>query len=404
MREGLGVGLGCASRLSKTPSFRCATIKPDICSQSGFRTLLFKEFAVMSTAPTINPDKLNAFMGRAVSDMGAAMSATLSMIGDRLGLYKAMAGAGEMTSAELAKKTGTGERYIREWMLNQAAGGYLEYHPSTGKYSLPPEQAFALADPSSPAYLGGAFDVIQSMHRDEPKIEAAFKSGKGVPWGDHDTCLFCGTERFFSASYRGNLVDAWIPALDGVRDRLLKGVNVADVGCGHGASTIIMGKAFPKSNFVGFDFHAPSIECSRRKAKEAGLSNVRFEVAESTNFPNPEGKESWDFIACFDCLHDMGDPVGCAAHVRKRLGKDGTWMIVEPFASDKIEENLNPIGRTFSAASTMICVPASLASNGPALGAQAGPTKLREVITKGGFSRFKVATTTPFNLILEARP
>lgn len=352
----------------------------------------------------INEAKLNEFMGRAVSDMGAAMSACLVMIGDRLGLYKAMAGAGPMTPADLAKKTGTRERYIREWLLNQAAGGYVAYDAQSQRYWLPEEQAFALADETSPAFLCGAFDVIQSMHRDEPKVEKAFKSGAGIPWGDHDACLFCGTERFFAGSYRGNLVGSWIPALDGMKERLERGAAVADVGCGHGASTIIMARAFPRSTFVGMDAHAPSIECARKKAAEAGVKNASFELADATSFPGPKSGGGWDMVCCFDCLHDMGNPSGCAANVLKRLKPDGTWMVVEPFAGDRVEDNLNPVGRTFSAASAMICVPASLASDGPALGAQAGPAKLSEVISSGGFKRCRVAATTPFNLVIEARP
>ncbi len=351
----------------------------------------------------LNESKLNEFLGKAVGDMGASMSACLVMIGDRLGLYKAMAGAGQITAADLAKKTGCRERYLQEWLLNQAAGGYVAYHKETGKYSLPEEQAFCLADESSPGYICGAFDIIQSVNRDEPKIEAAFKSGKGVPWGDHDGCLFCGTERFFAAGYRGNLIQSWIPALDGVKGRLGDGADAADIGCGHGISTILMAQAFPKSRFVGMDPHAPSIECARKKAAAAGVKNVMFEVADAQTFPGPKGGDGFDFIACFDCLHDMGDPVGCATQVKKRLKSGGVWMVVEPFASDKTEENLNPVGRTFSAASTMICVPASLASNGPALGAQAGPKRLIETISKGGFKGVRVATTTPFNLILEAK-
>jgi 2-polyprenyl-3-methyl-5-hydroxy-6-metoxy-1,4-benzoquinol methylase len=351
----------------------------------------------------LNEAKLHEFLGKAVGDMGAAMSATLVMLGDRLGLYKAMAGAGPITAAELSKKTGCRERYLQEWLLNQAAGGYLQYHADTGKYSLPEEQAFCLADPMSPGYIGGAFDIIQSVNRDEPKIRDAFKSGKGVPWGDHDACLFCGTERFFAASYRGNLVNSWIPALDGVAGKLTAGAAAADVGCGHGTSTILMAQAFPKSRFTGFDMHGPSIECATKKAAELGVKNVEFAVADAGGFPGPKGGDAFDFIACFDCVHDMGDPVGCAAQVRKRLKPGGVWMVVEPFASDKTEENLNPVGRTFSAASTMICVPASLASNGPALGAQAGPKRLIDTIKKGGFASARVATTTPFNLILEAK-
>lgn len=354
----------------------------------------------------INEAKLNEFLGKAVVDMGAAMSAALVVVGDRLGLYKALAGAGEVTSADLAKKTGTGERYIREWLLNQAAGGYVNYNPKSGKYSMSEEQAAALADETSPAFVCGAFDIIGAIHRDEPKVTRVFKEGGGIPWGDHDACLFCGTERFFAGSYRGNLAQSWIPALDGVKQKLEAGCDVADVGCGHGASTIIMANAFPKSRFTGFDAHAPSIDCARKKAKEAGVADrVKFEVANSTDFPGPGGKGgAWDLVCCFDCLHDMGDPEGCARHVAKSLKKDGTWMVVEPAAGDTVESNLNPVGRTFSAASTMICVPASLAYKGPGLGAQAGPKRLTEVIMKGGFKKCRVATQTPFNLIFEARP
>ncbi len=350
----------------------------------------------------INPDKLNEFMGKAVGDIGAAMSAALVQLGDKLGLYKGLA-KGPQTSAELAKATNTHERYIREWLLNQAAGGYIQYDPKAAKYYMTEEQAFALADETSPAYLAGAFDIIASVHRDEPKIEAVFKSGKGIPWGDHDSCLFCGTEKFFAAGYRANLVGSWIPALDGVKTKLTDGGFVADVGCGHGASTVLMAQAFPKSTFVGFDAHAPSIECARKRA--AGIKNLSFEVADATSFPAPKGSKSggWDLVACFDCLHDMGDPVGCAAHVHKALAKDGAWMIVEPAAAEKIEDNLNPVARVFSAASTMICVPASIAFNGPALGACAGFAKLSETIKKGGFKTVGKATETPFNIILEAR-
>ncbi|MBL9031964.1 MAG: class I SAM-dependent methyltransferase [Phycisphaerae bacterium] len=351
----------------------------------------------------IDEAKLHDFLGKAVSDMGAALSACLVMIGDRLGLYKAMAGAGPMTSAELAAKAGCAERYVREWLLNQAAGGYVRYHPESGRYSLPDEQAFCLADESSPVFLCGGFDVIQSCHRDEPKVERAFRTGEGIPWGDHDTCLFCGTERFFGGTYRGSPVGEWIPALAGVKERLLAGGHVADVGCGHAISTILMARAFPRSTFVGFDAHGPSIECARKKAAAEGLKNVTFEVADATSFPAPKGAGGYDLVACFDCLHDMADPVGCARQVRSRLAPGGAWMVVEPIASDKTEENLNPVGRTYSAASTMICVGASLAGKGPALGAQAGPKRLSDTIRAGGFASVRVATTTPFNMVLDAR-
>jgi 2-polyprenyl-3-methyl-5-hydroxy-6-metoxy-1,4-benzoquinol methylase len=348
----------------------------------------------------VNPDKLNAFMGKAVGDIGAALSANMVLLGDKLGLYKAMAKAGPVTPAELAKVTKTAERYVREWLGNQAAGGYVTYDAGTGRYTLPEEQAMALADESSPCFLPGAFQVIAATFMAEPKIEQRFKTGKGLGWSEHDHRLFEGTERFFRPNYVGNLVANWIPSLDGVEARLKTGAKVADVGCGLGASTIIMAKAFPKSTFVGFDYHKPSILGARKRAKEAGLENVKFDVAKSTDYP---GKD-YDFVTHFDCLHDMGDPVGAAKHVKKTLAPGGTWMIVEPFAGDRVEENLNPVGRVFYAASTMICVPASLAYNGPALGAQAGEAKLRDVVMRGGFARFRLATHTPFNLVLEAKP
>ena len=348
----------------------------------------------------INQDKLNEFLGKAVGDIGAAMSANLVLIGDRLGLYKGMAKMGPVTPAELAKATKTTERYVREWLSNQAAGGYVTYDAATGRFVLPPEQALALADETSPCFLPGAFQVIAATFMAEPKMEQRFRSGKGLGWAEHDHRLFEGTERFFRPNYAGNLVNSWIPALDGVEAKLKAGAKVADVGCGFGSSTILMAKAYPKSSFVGFDCHKPSILAARKRAKDAGVKNITFTVAKSTDYPGT----SYDFIAHFDCLHDMGDPVGAARHVRETLKKDGTWMIIEPFANDKVEENLNPIGRVFYAASTMICVPASLAYKGPALGAQAGEASLRNVVTKGGFTRFRRATQTPLNLVLEARP
>jgi SAM-dependent methyltransferase len=349
----------------------------------------------------INESKLNEFMGRAVGEIGAAMSATLVLIGDKLGLYKAMANAGPMTPGDLAKKTGTAERYIREWMANQAAGGYLTYDAAMAKYTLPEEQALALADENSPAFLPGAFQVIASLFMDEPKIAERFRSGAGLGWGEHDHRLFEGTERFFRPGYIANLTSNWIPALDGVEEKLRQGTKAADVGCGHGASTILMAKAYPKSEFIGFDYHEPSIKAARQRAKAEGVGDrCRFEVARSTDYPG----KGYGLVAHFDCLHDMGDPVGAARHVRETLAPDGTWMIVEPFAGDKVEDNLNPFGRVFYAASTMVCVPASLAERGPALGAQAGEARLRQVVMSGGFTRFRRATQTPFNLVLEARP
>jgi SAM-dependent methyltransferase len=352
-------------------------------------------------AVPINPDKLNEFMGKAVSEIGIAMSAALVLIGDKLGLYKAMANAGPLTPAEVAKKSGTAERYVCEWLANQAAGGYVTYDAASGKYTLPDEQAFALADENSPTFLAGAFQIIGAIFRDEPKIAERFRSGEGLGWGEHDHRLFEGTERFFRPGYIANLTSSWIPALDGVEDKLRKGIKVADIGCGHGASTIVMAKAYPKSEFVGFDFHEPSIVAARERAEAAGVgARCRFEVARSTNFPG----KGYGFVAHFDCLHDMGDPVGAARHVRETLAPDGTWMIVEPFAGDKVEDNLHSNGRLFYAASTMVCVPASLAEHGPALGAQAGEARLRQVITSGGFTRFRRATQTPFNMVLEAKP
>jgi SAM-dependent methyltransferase len=345
--------------------------------------------------------KLNEFVGKMVGDMGAAMGAALMVLGDRLGLYKELA-TGKLGSAELARRTGTTERYVREWLAAQAAAGYVDYDPVDECFSLSPEQAMVFANESSPVFMPGFAEVIQSVWRDEPKIAEAFRTGKGVGWHEHDTCLFRGTERFFRPGYAAHLVDAWLPSLNGVVEKLRQGARVADVGCGHGASTIIMAKAFPNSQFVGFDYHPPSVEHAAEAARRDGLGDtVRFEVAAAKDFPGRD----YDLIAFFDCLHDMGDPVGAARHVRQALAPDGTWLIVEPFAHDDLTENLNPVGRIFYAASTMICTPASLSQEvGLGLGAQAGETRLREVVTQGGFSRFRRAAETPFNLVLEARP
>lgn len=346
--------------------------------------------------------KLNQFLGQAVGEMGAAFNAALVVIGDKLGLYKAMAGAGPMTSEELAKKTNTTERYVREWLAAQAAGGYVTYDPSTKRYTLPEEQAFALAVEDSPAFLPGIFQVIASAMKDEPRVTEAFRTGAGVGWHERHPDLFQGTERFFRPGYAANLVAFWIPSLDGVEQRLKAGASVADVGCGHGASTILMAQAYPKSKFTGFDYHDRSIEWARKAAAKAGLADrVSFQVAKAKDFPGT----GYDLVTVFDCLHDMGDPAGAAAHVLRSLAPNGAWMIVEPFANDRVEENLNPIGRVFYAVSTMICTPASMAQEvGMALGAQAGEARLREVVTGAGFKRFRRATQTPFNLILEARP
>ncbi|MEJ2008483.1 MAG: class I SAM-dependent methyltransferase [Acidobacteriota bacterium] len=344
-------------------------------------------------------EKLHAFMERAVGDMGAAMHAALIVIGDKLGLYRAMANAGPMAPADLAEKTGTAERYVREWLNANAASGYVTYDAATGKYELPAEQSYAVTMMDLP----GAFHIISSCFKDEPKITQAFRTGEGVGWHEHDANLFFGTERFFRPNYAANLMSAWIPALEGVEDKLKSGAAVADIGCGHGASTMLMARAFPKSKFYGFDYHSGSIEYARHVAGRDGLlDQITFEVASSKSYPTNGG---YDLVTFFDCLHDMGDPVGAAKHVRSSLKPDGTWMIVEPFAHDLPQENHNPIGRLMYSASTMICTPASLAQEvGVGLGAQAGEGRIRKVVTDGGFTRFHRAAETPFNLIFEARP
>ncbi len=354
------------------------------------------------SATQIDEGKLEAFMGQAVVDMGAVISAPLFVIGEKLGLYRAMAGAGPLSSEEVAERAGAAERYVREWLRNQAAGGYVTYDPASERYTLPDEQALALADEDSPFYILGAYDLIASLFADEEKILEAFRSGEGMGWHEHDQRLFRGTERFFRPGYRQHLVGDWIPALEGVQEKLEAGARVADVGCGHGASTIIMAQAFPNSEFTGFDYHEASIERAREAAAAAGVSErVSFAVASAKDYPG----EAYDLVCVFDCLHDMGDPVGASAHVLETLAPDGTWMIVEPFANDRVEDNLNPVGRLFYGASTTICTPASLSQEvGLALGAQAGEARLNEVLEEGGFTRVRRATETPFNLVLEARP
>ena len=350
----------------------------------------------------IDMDKLHEFLGKAIVDFGATFHAALVRIGDKLGLYKGLAAGGPQTPAELAKRTGTSERYVREWLCSQAAGGYVSYTTASGKFYLTEEQAFALADENSPAFLPGAFQVALAATKAEDQIEKRFKSGDGMGWHEHHPELFVGTERFFRPGYAANLLSAWIPALEGVDAKLKSGARVADVGCGLGASTVLMAKAYPKSEFVGFDYHDKSIETAKQRAKEAGVADrIKFEVAMAKNFP---GKD-YDFVTFFDCLHDMGDPAGASAHVCSTLKKDGTWMIVEPFAGDKPEDNFNPIGRAYYGASTLLCTPSSLSQEvGLALGAQAGEKRLKEVVTSGGFTRFRRAAQTPFNLIFEARP
>jgi SAM-dependent methyltransferase len=350
----------------------------------------------------IDEARLEAFMGQAVTDMGAIISAPLMVIGEKLGLYKAMAHAGPLSSQEVAERSGAAERPVREWLRNQAAGGYVTYDPQSDRYTLPDEHALALADEDSPFYILGVYDSIASLYADEDQILDAFRSGRGMGWHEHDHRLFRGTERFFRPGYRAHLVAEWIPSLEGVQEKLERGAKVADVGCGHGASTIIMAAAFPNSEFFGFDYHDASIERAREAAREAGVDDrVNFEVAAAKEYPG----KGYDLACVFDCLHDMGDPIGAAAHVLETLDDDGTWMIVEPFANDRVEQNLNPVGRVFYGASTVICTPASLAQEvGLALGAQAGEASLTEVLKQGGFTRVRRATETPFNLILEARP
>jgi len=358
----------------------------------------------MAIDATVDEAKLEQFVHTVVGDLGAAMHAALVRIGDELGLYRAMAGAGAMTSAELAERTGTAERYVREWLAAQAAGGYVSYDADSGRYSLPPEQAVALADESSPFFMLGGFQVASACVADQPAITEAFRTGDGVGWHEHDDRLFAGTERFFRPNYRGNLVNSWIPALDGVQAKLEAGARAADVGCGHGASTILMAQAFPASTFVGYDYHDASIDAARSAARDAGVSErVSFEIAGAADYPSPEG--GFDLVCFFDCLHDMGDPVGACRHTLRALAPDGTAMLVEPNAGDRVEDNLNPVGRVFYCASTMICTPNSLDQDvGLALGAQAGEARLAAVAREAGFTRFRRAAETPFNLVLEARP
>jgi len=355
-----------------------------------------------TSVPPVDEAKLNEFMGKAVADMGAAIHAVIILLGDRLGLYKAMADCEPVSPAGLAKRTGLHERYVREWLHANAASGYVTYDAAAKTFTLPPEQALALAVEDSPVYLPGAFQILSACYHDAPKIEAAFRTGQGVGWHEHHHDLFRGTERFFRPNYNANLTVSWIPSLDGMEERLRRGAKVADVGCGLGASTILMAKEYANSTFYGFDYHAGSIELAQEAAKKSGVADrVQFEVAPAKSFP---GKD-YDFVAFFDCLHDMGDPAGAAAHVRQALQPEGAWMIVEPFAGDTPEANHNPIGRIFYSASTMLCVPASLSQEvGAALGAQAGEARIREVVKSAGFSRFRRAAETPFNLVFEAKP
>lgn len=349
----------------------------------------------------VNEEKLHEFVGKMLMDIGGAFSIGLVRMGDKLGLYKALLEAGPMTSQELADHTKTAERYVREWLAHQATSGYVVYHPDSGKFELPPEQAMVFAVDESPINMIGAFDLAIANIESAPKVQDAFLTGEGVSWGDHSNCLFCSVDKFFRPSYKNNLVEQWLPALDGVVEKLERGARVADVGCGHGSSTVFMAQAFPNSEFFGFDFHDGSIEHARDLAKQNGVAdNAHFETGLAKNFPG----ENYDLICMFDCLHDMGDPAGAAKHVKEALAEDGTFMVVEPMAGDSLEDNINPIGRLSYAASTLVCVPTSLAQEvGLALGAQAGFARLREVITSGGFSSVRRAAETPFNMVLEAR-
>ena len=353
-------------------------------------------------AVQVDGDKLMQFVFRAVDEVGATLNAALVVLGDKLGLYRALAGAGPLAPAELAERTGTAERYVREWLNAQAAGGFVEYDPDSGRYTLPPEQAVALTDPASPAYLPGFFQIAVGSVLDSPKIAEAARTGAGFGWHEHVHDVHEGCERFFRPGYNANLITSWLPALDGVVAKLERGALVADVGCGHGASTILMAQAYPNSAFVGSDYHQGSIETARQRAQQAGVADrVRFEAAPAAAY----GGTDYDLVTMFDCLHDMGDPAGAARHVRGTLKPDGTWMIVEPRAGDRVEENLNPVGRAYYAFSTLLCTPASLSQNvGLALGAQAGEARIGDVVTAGGFTQFGRVAETPFNLVFEARP
>jgi len=351
---------------------------------------------------TIDQDKLMAFIGHVVGELGATVNAGLIVIGDRLGLYRGLAEAGPSTPADLASRTGTNERYVREWLNAQAAGGYIDYDAASGRYTLSGEHALALADESSPAFVGGAFQLALASLKATPEIEDAFRTGRGFGWHEHDEGVHIGCERFFRPGYNANLLSSWLPALEGVTEKLRVGATVADVGCGLGATTRLMAEAFPRSTFAGFDYHAHSIELARRETAEAGLDGrIRFEAASAAAFPG----SGYDLVTMFDCLHDMGDPVGAAGHVRAALAPDGTWLIVEPLAGESVAENLNPLGRAYYAFSTLLCVPNSLAQEvGVALGAQAGEARIREAVEAAGFTRFRRVAESLMNAVYEVRP
>ncbi len=348
----------------------------------------------------IDIEKAQHFMHKVVGDCAATVSVALAVIGDQLGLYRALADSGAMTSAQLAKQTKTSERYVREWLINQAAAGYIEYDAQSGRYSLPNERAVALLDTESPLYLGGALMIALAMTKAEPRIRENFRTGAGMRWGEHDPYMFEGCERLFRPGYLANLVQSWIPALDGVQEKLERGAKVADVGCGHGASTIILAKAYPNSHFFGFDAHPASIEQARKHAEDAGVANrVTFEVASSTTYPGAD----YDLIAFFDCLHDIGDPANTVQHAREAIASDGTVLLVEPAAGKHIEDNFNPVGQFYSGASVLVCTPNALATGSQALGTVATDDALESVVKEGGLSRFRRVLETPLNRIFEAR-
>jgi SAM-dependent methyltransferase len=356
----------------------------------------------MQNPMTVDEERLERFLGQAITDMGAALSGALVMIGDELGLWKALAGAGPLTSSQVAGRSGVPERYVREWCSAQAAGGYLDYDPDDETFALPPEHAMALADDDSPVYMLGGYHVISAAYKDRARITERIRTGQGFGWHEHDPELFTGTEQFFRPGYRAHLVSEWIPALEAVEEKLRSGANVADIGCGHGISTTLMARAYPESSFHGFDYHDASIARARQLAAAEGVTtNATFDVASAKDFPG----DSYNLVCFFDCLHDMGDPVGAMRHARETLDPDGTVMLVEPFAGDTLADNLNPVGRIYYAASTLVCTPNSLDQDvGLALGAQAGEERLGQVAREAGFTRFRRATETPFNLIIEARP
>ena len=351
---------------------------------------------------SVDKEKVEKMIQKVIEDIGATFHAPLVLIGEKVGLFKAMAGAGQLSPKDLADRTGTLERYVREWLSSMAAGGYVGYDPETGRYSLTDEQALVLADEKSPCYMAGAFQAATAAIRSEPKIAEAFVSGEGVCWSEHDPEFYRGAERFYRPNYVANLVRSWIPALEGVEDKLMKGARVADIGCGYGTSTIIMAEAYPESRFSGIDFHAPSIDAARKAAEEAGVADrVSFEVCGAENM-NITG---YDLVTMFDCLHDIGNPLKAAQNVLKALKDDGTWMIVEPFAGDREEENFTPVGRLYYCASVLLCVPGALSqADGMALGGQAGEARVREIVKKAGFSSFRRATETPINIVYEVKP